>query len=97
MHTVEIAGKPIAIINSPKDEGEAWFNDESFKSDLLVLQTADREPLWDGETELLVRRSFAEDVSIFEKGFAKTLVHGDADREDEEGYLVFLVPVRQLS
>lgn len=92
MHTLEIAGRPVAIINLSEDEAEAEFTGEAFKSDLMVLE-AGGQPLWDGEAELFVRRSQPEEVASFERSFAKAMRDGGADRKDEVGYLAFLVPV----
>jgi hypothetical protein len=41
-----------------------------------------------------VRKSFPEEEAKFETAFARAVAAGDADREDEEGYLVYLVAVR---
>jgi hypothetical protein len=93
MHTVEIAGVPIAIVNSSKDEAEEFFQSEVFKSDLLSWETPEGRSLWDGMAELFVRPSFAEEEAVFDRGFAKARVNGSADPDDEDGYLILLVPV----
>ena len=94
MYIVEIEGRPIAIMNSEKDVADEFFNGEVFKDDLLVLDDADGKPLWDGSAELFIRRAFAEEIAAFERKFTDAVRDGTADRDDEDGYLVFLLPVR---
>jgi len=95
MHTLEIKGRPIAIMNADEDTATDWFDSESFKADLVVFEDRDGKSLWDGKSELFVRRSFAEEVAEFERFFAKALADG-ADPEDEDGFLVFLLPIGNL-
>jgi hypothetical protein len=91
MFTVEIAGRPTAIINASQEEAEEWFESEPFKDDLMVLET-DGRPLWDGSAPRYLRRAFPEEVAVFERAFAKAVGDGSANPQDEDGYLVFLVP-----
>ena len=94
MYTLEICGRPIAIINDHKAEAEDWFEGEVFKSDLLSLDDENDEPLWDEKSPLFIRPALGEEVEIFERAFSTALAEGDADKDDREGYLVFLTPVR---
>jgi hypothetical protein len=92
MHTIEIAGRPIAIANvGLQDEAEELFNSDEFKNDLMIFETEDGDALWNGSDPFFIRPAFPEEVANFEPVYAKALRSGDA----EEGgpYLVFLIPV----
>jgi hypothetical protein len=93
MFTVEVGGRPIAIRNSPKDEAEEFFRGAVFRDDLLCLDGHDGLPLWDGAAKLFVRRAFEEEIASFEVTFAQALADQSVGRDDEEGYVAFLVHV----
>jgi hypothetical protein len=63
-----------------------------FKSDLICLEDADGKPLWDESAEFFLGRAFPEEIADHERSFAKAVRDGSAD--NEEDYLVFLLPVR---
>jgi hypothetical protein len=90
LHTVEIARRPVAIINAPLREAEAWSASETFKKDLTVLRDADGRPLWNGEGRPNVRAASDEEIAKWDA--ARTA--GDADEEDKAGYFAFLLPVK---
>jgi hypothetical protein len=89
MHTVEIARRPIAIMNASFPEAEEWFRSEAFKKELAFLRDGEGRPLWAGNGDLWVRRSSDEEMAQWDA--ARTA--GDADEEDKAGCLVFLLPV----
>ncbi|SRR5271166_6600012 len=97
MYTLEIEGQPVAIINSSEEEAREIFSSKYFKDDLLCLDKDDGSPLWNGASQLFVRRAFDEEVAKFEVAFVKAIKDGSADRDDEDGYLTFLTPVRDAT
>jgi hypothetical protein len=93
MYTLEINGRPIAVMYSDEDGADAFFNGEAFKSDLLLYKDTDGKPLWDESAALFVRRAFPDEIAERERSFAKAVHDGSADRDDKE-WLAFLLPVR---
>jgi hypothetical protein len=78
LHTVEIAQRPVAIINAPRRVAEEWTASEAFKQDLRAL----------GNThgEAVVRAARDEEIAKWDAA----RIAGDADEEDKAGYFVFL-------
>jgi hypothetical protein len=89
LHTVEIARRPVAIINAPLRVAEAWSTSEAFKTDLTVLRDADGRPIWNGEGSPRVRAASDEEIAKWDAA----RVAGAADEEDKAGYFTFLLPV----
>jgi hypothetical protein len=80
-------------MNSEKDVADDYFNSKAFKHELLVYVDAEGKPLWDGSAELFLRSAFAEEIAAHERGFAQGLRDRSADRDDEGGFVVFLLPI----
>ncbi|WP_191059756.1 hypothetical protein [Geminicoccus harenae] len=90
MYTLEIAGRPVAVVDVPtRDEAEAWLNDEAFQEDLMVLEH-EGQPLWDGQAELRLRAATDEERSVFEDSMGD---NDPGDDDDGEAFVVFLVDV----
>ncbi len=90
MHTVEIARRPVAIINAPLGVAEEWTASEAFKKELTVLRDADGRPLWNGESTPSVRAASEEEIAKWDAA----RLAGDADEEDKAGYFAVLVPAK---
>ena len=97
IYTVEIAGRPIVTISADnRDAAVKFTNEEWFRADLMVLETREHEPLWDGKLELFVRAAEEEERAIWDKSTALAIAEVDvANREEapDKGYVVFLLPV----
>jgi hypothetical protein len=89
MFTLEIAGRPIAVISAAsRQDAEAWLSDEDFREDLQTLEH-DGRPLWDGTAALSVREASQEEAAE-----AQDALSGDEeDDPDEDEFMVFLVAV----
>lgn len=94
MYTLEINGEPIAIINASKDEARQHFTSDELKAYLLCFHREDSSVLWDGVASLLVRRSLPEEVTRHKATYFNAKSSGAPDAEDDDGFLVFLLPVR---
>jgi hypothetical protein len=90
MHTIEIARRPVAIINAPLGVAKEWTVSESFKKDLREVRDAEGRPLWNGEGTPSVRVASDEEVAKWDAARAA----GNADEEDKAGYFAFLTPVK---
>jgi hypothetical protein len=89
MYTLEIAGRPVAVLDVPtQDEAEAWMNDEAFQADLLVLEH-EGAPLWDGQAELRVRAATDDERLVYED----SMRDNDPSDDDDGEAVVFLVDV----
>lgn len=98
IYTLETAGHPVVAFSAEnllaaEDTSKApWL-----RADLMVLVDADDAPLWDETSKLSVREATGEEKESWDKGVARGIDEGGLDtREDAitEGYIVFLVPVR---
>jgi hypothetical protein len=93
MQTIEIAGRPTVVVPGSKDDVQGLLDDEAFFEDLLIFET-EGKPLWSGDRkDLFVRGAFEDEISKWEKTFARSRLDGDATDEDRDSYIVFLVPI----
>jgi hypothetical protein len=90
LHTVEIARRPVAIINASRHTAEEWSSSQTFKQDLTVLRDASGNPVWNGEGQPVVRAARDEEIAKWDAA----RVAGNADEEDKAGYFTFLLPVK---
>ena len=92
VYVCEIEGRAIAASGHDNlDDAEAWFQSEPFQADLLVLESQGR-PVWDGVSDLHVRRAMPEEEAIWEKSRARAILAKELDADDED-WLAFLVAV----
>jgi hypothetical protein len=87
MFTLEIGGKPTAIMNTGEEDARAILEGEGFQEDLKRLKTPDG-PVWDGKAPLNLRPSSAEEIAEFEDSQEE-----DDDEEDDTATILFLVPL----
>ena len=92
MYTLEVAGKPVVIINAGSlDEADAIFHSDWFRRDLMAFETEDGDDLWNGSDELSVRQALPDEIARFEVHQAKALRNEGADHSAP--YAVFLITV----
>jgi hypothetical protein len=96
MHTLEIAGQPIAIMSGTKNEAEELFNEEDFRSDLIVLGIVHETRRVDQMAKFVVRKSLPEEDFVFEKDFARALAAGETAAADKKCYSAFLIQVGEM-
>jgi len=96
MHTLEIAGDPIAIANGAKDEAIELFNQEEFRLELIVFGFTRETPGNEKTTKFVVRQSFPHEDLIFEKDFARAVAAGEIAATNERAHLAFLAPVGEM-
>lgn len=91
MFTLEIAGRPIAVIGADEDEARDIVESEAFQADLRRL-LHDAAPLWDGQAALTLRPATEDEVADFDSDAEE---EGDDEDEDDEDALevMFLVPI----
>ena len=77
MFTLEIGGKPVAMIQADKTEALAFFEAENFRHDMQRWLT-NGQPVWDGRAEFNVRPSSEEEIAQF-KGPDPYPPHGASD------------------
>jgi hypothetical protein len=96
MFTLEIAGRPVAVLNLPtRGDAEDFLSDEEFREDLTMLQH-EGQPLWDGEAELRLREATLDERTEFASAIAveEPTEEDDAiEEEGEPGFVMFLVDV----
>ncbi|PHK95176.1 hypothetical protein CR162_09445 [Pseudoroseomonas rhizosphaerae] len=101
MFTLEIAGRPIAVIGADEEEARDIVESEAFQADLRRL-LHDATPLWDGEATLALRPATEEEIADFQSGEddeedadEEGEEDGGEDDEDDEDALevMFLVPI----
>ncbi len=101
MFTLEIDGVAVAVINGDEATARDLFTCDGFKDDIRTM-TSEGTPLWNGTSALTVRAATEDETEIFEDAladddgegdFADDPRHADAEEEDDEADIVFLVDI----
>ncbi len=96
MFTLEIAGRPVAVLSVPtRADAEEWLGDEEVRQDLTILEH-EGKPLWDGRAALQFREATPSERSEFESALEEDEPdgHGNTGAEDDDtGFVMFLVDV----
>lgn len=101
MFTLEIAGRPIAVIGAEEEDARDIVESEAFQADLRRL-LHDAMPLWDGKAPLTLRPANEEEVAEFQaeedEGDEEEDGDDDGEEEDEDEdedalEVLFLVPI----
>ncbi|MCI0756346.1 hypothetical protein [Teichococcus vastitatis] len=99
MFTLEIGGKPVAVIDAEEGDAREIIESEAFREDLQRLRTKGT-PLWDGQASLNLRPASEDEMAQFDDS-DDALDESDLDEDDaaeeeddEDGMeVVFLVPM----
>jgi hypothetical protein len=91
LFTVEVSGRPILAF-SEEDRSAAEETVALVIGPDLQGFTEAGQPLWGGDTELLVREADPQEVTRWEQGFAEAQESAPGE-QDPEDYAVFLVDV----
>lgn len=96
MFTIEIGGKPVAVVDATEAGTRELLEQEDFQEDLASL-TSSGQPLWDGNAALTIRPSTEDEIAEFEDSAFDDEEDEDAeeDEEDDEDVstVYFLVPL----
>lgn len=89
MFTLEIGGRPMAVMNTGEEDARAIVEGDGFREDLTRLKSAN-VPLWDGQATLNLRPSTEEEIAEFEESQEED----DEEDDDEDATtILFLVPL----
>ena len=99
MQTIELNGRPIAVMGGSRDEVEEFAEGDGFRADLLAFVDRDDRPLWDGRGAFspAVREALPEEAAIFDRSFGQAVAAGEADLDDPGDWLAFLMDVRDTT
>lgn len=99
MQTIELNGRPLAVMGGSRDQVEGFAEGDGFRADLLSFVDEDGRPLWDGQGVFspAVRDPLPEEAAVFERSFAWAAAAGEADADDPGDWLVFLVEVQDTT
>ena len=93
MFTIEIGGKPIAVVDAIESDARELLEQSEFRDDLTSL-TSGGKPLWDGKAALTMRPATPEEVDEFEDSAFDDEDEEEMEEDDEEASTVyFLVPL----
>ncbi|MBB2961494.1 hypothetical protein [Methylobacterium sp. R2-1] len=104
MFTLEIDGTAIAVINGDEATARDLFTCDGFKEDIRTM-TIDGRPIWNGTSELTVRKSTEDETEEFEDALAaddgegdfepdaQHAAEGDGSDDEDEADIVFLVDI----
>lgn len=97
MQTIELNGRPLAVMGGDRDQVEEFADSDGFRADLPMFLDSDGRPLWDGQGVFspLVRLATAEETAAFHRSFTDAVALGDADADDPGDWLMFLVDVHE--
>jgi hypothetical protein len=84
MQTIELNGRPLAIMGGDYDAVEEFADSDGFRADLLSFADEAGLPLWDGKGVFapVVRDPLPEEAAVFERSFAWAMAAGEADADD---------------
>jgi hypothetical protein len=89
----EISGKVIAALNASSTiEAEEVLLGEDFEEELLVLEI-DGRPIWDGNTDIHIRKALPEEEAKWEASRARAVLANEIVDDEDEQWLALLVPV----
>jgi hypothetical protein len=95
LFTIEADGRPVAVLAAEDvADAEAIADSKPLKSDMMLYETVGG-PVWTGDTPLFVREAFDEEVDTWRTEWREAEADGEVSAGDEEGWLVFLVPVTE--
>ena len=99
MQTIELNGRPLAVMGGSRDEVEEFAESDGFRADLLSFVDENGRPLWDsrGVFSPSVRDSLVEETEVFERSFAWATSAGEANANDPGDWLAFLIEVRDTT
>ena len=94
MFTIEIGGKPIAVVDAIEADARELLEQSEFRDDLTSL-TSGGKPLWDGKAALTMRPATPEEVDEFEDSAFDDEDEDEEEEEDDEeaSTVYFLVPL----
>ena len=79
VYVCEAGGRAVAAFNGRKE----YVNDEVFRADLMVLESEDGVPLWDGETPIGVREADAGERAKWLASRNRAVTNGLADSKPQ--------------
>jgi hypothetical protein len=99
MQTIELNGRPLAVMGGDHEAVEEFAEGDGFRADLLSFVDEAGHPLWNGKGvfSTSVRDPMPEEAAVFERSFAWAMAAGKADADDPGDWLVFLVEVRDTT
>ncbi len=99
MQTIELNGRPLAVMGGDHDTVEEFAESDGFRADLLSFVDEDGHPLWDGKGMFspVVRGPLPEEAAVFKRSFAWATAAGEADKDDPGDWLVFLIEVHDTT
>ncbi|WP_210497299.1 hypothetical protein [Microvirga antarctica] len=95
MYILEIAGKAIAITNADQDQAHELFMSEDFKDDLKSF-SSEGKPLWDGSTQLTIRRATDDEIEAFDEAMEDDEEFDDEDDEEDGIDVMFLALIDEM-
>ena len=104
MFTLDIDGVAIAVINGTEETARDLFTCDGFKEDIRTM-TIDGQPIWNGTSDLTVRKASEDEIEEFEDALASDdgegdfepdaqhEAEGDGSDDEDEADIVFLVDI----
>jgi hypothetical protein len=92
MFTIEIGGKPIAVVDAPETDVRELLDQDDFMEDLSSL-TTEGKPLWDGRAALTIRPSTPDEVAEYEDSAFDDEDEDEEEDDEESSTVYFLVPL----
>ena len=74
MFTIEIGGKPIAVVDAVESDARELLEQSEFRDDLTSL-TSGGKPLWDGRAALTMRPATPEERDVLGRRRAERNLH----------------------
>ena len=96
--TLEVKDKP-TLVFAAADQDSAWWHVQTnfFRSDLEAMETDSGEPLWNGESALVIREATEEERALLDEAVTDAISNDDLESWQEAmdgGFGIYLFPVR---
>lgn len=99
MQTIELNGRPIAVMGGSRDQAEEFAETDAFRANILTFVHDTGRPVWDGQGVFSpsVRDALSEEVAIFERSLTWATTANRVGQGDPTDWLVFLMDVRETA
>ncbi|MBE9606752.1 hypothetical protein IAI18_17945 [Acetobacteraceae bacterium H6797] len=92
LYTLEAQDRAVLVFAEETEESARTLALEAIAEDLTILE-CDGQPVWDGESPLVVRAATKEEAEEWEADFAQALEEEEVTEEERQGYALFLIEV----
>lgn len=92
LYTLEAQDRAVLVFAEESEESARTLALEAIAPDLQILES-EGQPVWDGESPLVVRAANEEETAEWEADFAQAIEDEEVTEDERQGYALFLIDV----